>query len=561
MSRLDEQTRVKLAKLGSLLYLERDPDSGGRADNAILIENLIAQFNASRAFAQWLQSDGTTTNRAQIQGPFSAGHRGWLAGALVAEWRGSVPVSTANPAVTANIFFLSSSTAPALSIGDSLQVQFDTAGALRIQANGTSNSSNNRTFTFAGFRAAHSGATVMVEILLFKGTGNPVVRINGEDVSASFVAATGGTPPEWLDANLNSAYHLTGFNWPAGEAPLGCWMNAHLTSAESLAWLVTGQPPAWVQLGGSQANRLQFGSEFENAYWTKIAASVSANATTAPDATSTADSLIETATTAQHYAQLTSLLPLSAGGIYEFSFYTKTNGRSVYFELGGCRSAYDFSLSALTPGNSYAASWTFISCSATDVGSGWFQMRIRGICNTAGTHNAKMHTSPNGNAYAGLSYAGDGVSGIYLWGASLVQIGALSLPRVQCIPVLDDWTEIGGNSARLVGIRGVTDDKWWRIITDTASNAAGGQAILGGDVLDSAKDVIDTIEQTPLTGMPTTSLGHLTGSLATYKASAALAAGINPITPVTRKPAGNQFWAYQSTTDVVRNTFTGHRAA
>jgi hypothetical protein len=136
-------------------------------------------------------------------------------------------------------------------------------------------------------------------------------------------------------------------------------------------------------------------------------------------------------------------------------------------------------------------------------------------------------------------------------------LGALTIPVAQPIPVANDATFIGGNPGRVVGASYVGESKTFVVTYDTASSAGGGTLFLGGDIFDSTKHVIETIEQTT-TGTPTTSIGHATGSLTTYKASGALYTGVNPVTLVTRKLSGNQIWIYSSTTDTVRTTITGH---
>lgn len=134
--------------------------------------------------------------------------------------------------------------------------------------------------------------------------------------------------------------------------------------------------------------------------------------------------------------------------------------------------------------------------------------------------------------------------------------GALSLPVVQPIAVLDDATTIGGNQARLVGVTPVTDKRDWRISADTWAN--GNQRLLEGALIDSTADIINTIEQTT-TGTPTTTIGSDSAG-SQYKASSALTAGINPTTLVTRKAASNEFWVGSNSTAVVRTTIKGHRA-
>ena len=138
---------------------------------------------------------------------------------------------------------------------------------------------------------------------------------------------------------------------------------------------------------------------------------------------------------------------------------------------------------------------------------------------------------------------------------SVYPLGALSLPSVQPINVLDDVSGIGGNQGRLLGCSPVTDKTAWRISANTWTS--GNQQILAGSILDSTKDVIDLVEQST-TGTPTTAIGSASAG-SQYKASGALTAGINPVTLVTRKLASNDVWVNANSTAVVRTTIVGHR--
>lgn len=400
---------------------------------------LDARFNQWVRDTGYIHSDGVMSNRAQVQIP---GARGNLASAPLAQWCGWVNVaSTAYPATSgggAEVARLGSSpTLPLPSFSSWGLYLFFNADELRLSARGAGGG-DARDFYNATFRTTYSGQKVWMELRLTAGAANPVILVNGVDVSSMFTAATFGTSPDWLASSLDSTYHLTGFNWPAGEAPLGCWLNAHLTQAESDDWRTKGKVPAWVQSGGS----------------------------------------------------MTSVV---AGSFVTKAEYVITSVGSTDF--------------------------TAIGASANTVG-------VRFTSTGAGS--------------------GTGTA---------VKAGALSLPSVQPIPVLDDATGIGGNAARLVGMMPITPKTSWRISANTLTS--GNEQLLGGDILDSTKDVIDLIEQTT-TGTPTTTVGHSSGG-AQYKASSALSAGINPATFASRKLGGNAVWVGSDTTDIVRTTITGHR--
>lgn len=227
--------------------------------NAAWSSNPVQQF-LNRQGAPQIISDGATTNRAIVQ-PGST--RTNLAGAPVATWCGLVYVPTSNPSASAQIFqrasAISDPTAQTWSISGRIR---STDGALVVQANGTT-TSDQRAFTWASFRSTYSGQWVWLEVYLVNGTTNPVVRVNDLDVSSSFTAATVGTPPDWLASSLVDTYFLTGYNWPAGPAPIGEWGNAALSDADRAYWRITGQPPKWWVDGGSQVGLTASNWSFE----------------------------------------------------------------------------------------------------------------------------------------------------------------------------------------------------------------------------------------------------------------------------------------------------------
>tara|TARA_R110000822_G_scaffold49495_6_gene129728 strand:- start:1369 stop:2640 length:1272 start_codon:yes stop_codon:yes gene_type:complete len=163
----------------------------------------------------------------------------------------------------------------------------------------------------------------------------------------------------------------------------------------------------------SRINRRSYSEQFDNAAWTKTASSISANATTAPDGTTTADKLVEDSTSAQHYVvgQVTGI----AITTYTVSFFAKAAGRDWIF---------------LTEGNNITASaWFNLSTGAvgtvsgngspsatiTDYGNGWYRCTMTATV-IAGTFNVQLRL---GAADTVGTYQGDGTSGAYIWGAQL----------------------------------------------------------------------------------------------------------------------------------------------
>ncbi|MDF3056812.1 MAG: hypothetical protein K0R17_1027 [Rariglobus sp.] len=510
-------------------YDEMDGATNG--SRKILTRLKYAAEFAQRVGSGQVISDGATTNRALIQTP---GARGNLAGGVSATWRGLVTVPTSNPVTTLGLFAVQSS-ATVLGGIFSLCCFIGTTGAISIEQQGTPVNTHINKIIYPAFRATYSGQTGILEVYITPSA--VVVRWNDVDISSAFSSANIGTPPPWLDPTLVGTFQLTGYNWPAGPAPLGCWINGALTTADREYWRATGNAPYWVAAGGSQA--LAISSDFSAGVdgFGAAQGAVVGNV----DGIGGVDNVLELNTAGGTGAATSRDIGLGnlVGRTIRLRFdvyrpSANTTGTHINIRDGGS--------GLLTP------TLDFVPVADT-----WTSYDV--VLPMSNSTSALQFRLAIGATTGGALGTGDKA---YFKNVRVNLMGALSLPGVQPIPVIDDWTGLGGNAARLVGMTPVTDNRYFRISADTASSAAGGVALLGGDILDSTRDVIDTMEQST-TGTPTVSVGHLTGSLTTYKASAALVAGINPTTLVTRKLAGNQVWVASSTTDTVRTTITGHR--
>lgn len=169
-------------------------------------------------------------------------------------------------------------------------------------------------------------------------------------------------------------------------------------------------------------NLLTYTEQFDNAVWAKNESSVTANAAIAPDGTLTADKFIPNTVLANHrIAQNISAWTL--GVTYTFSFYAKAAEYTVAHlydaAFSGVVIAY-FDLSAGT--YSVPTSTLNPTVSMTNVGNGWY----RCVCTATATNNL---TNSSGFARIGVgntaNIAGDGTSGIYIWGAQLIVTNSL----------------------------------------------------------------------------------------------------------------------------------------
>jgi hypothetical protein len=144
--------------------------------------------------------------------------------------------------------------------------------------------------------------------------------------------------------------------------------------------------------------------ELDNASWgTKYQSSVSANATTAPDGTATADKLVESAANDAHGIE--QAITGVAGKVYQWSVYAKPAGRSWF----GTGVNFDVTNGVL---GDIAAGFT---ASITSVGNGWYRCVWIGPAATSAIGFSFYLATSNST----FSYSGDGSSGIYFWGAQV----------------------------------------------------------------------------------------------------------------------------------------------
>lgn len=162
----------------------------------------------------------------------------------------------------------------------------------------------------------------------------------------------------------------------------------------------------------AEENLLLRSQEFDNASWIKTNATVTANSTIAPDGTTTADTLLEAATTTTHAGyQAVSV----AAAQYSFSVYLKDAGRSFALVTVGVNAV---SVN-LTLGTVSAANGTTSDRTIQSVGGGWYRVNFS-VTTTAGNNDFVIYTSTDG-VWANRVYAGDITKGLYLWGAQLEQ--------------------------------------------------------------------------------------------------------------------------------------------
>jgi hypothetical protein len=164
----------------------------------------------------------------------------------------------------------------------------------------------------------------------------------------------------------------------------------------------------------SRTNLLLQSQTFDNASWTKQRATVTANATTAPDGSMTADKLVEDNTASNNHRTFQTVS--TTGQPYAFSVFAKASERSwMYLRIdraGATTPAAWFNLSAGTVGTVQ----TGLTASIQALPNGWYRCSVAVDTADAVNNSILLGLATADNS---TNYNGDNTSGIFLWGAQL----------------------------------------------------------------------------------------------------------------------------------------------
>jgi hypothetical protein len=273
---------------------------------------------------------------------------------------------------------------------------------------------------------------------------NPVPALNGDGTSGIYVCAaqaeavTYQTSARTYNATTSTAYYGPAFDYdPVTLGSLGV--------------------SVWEQ----RTNLLTYSEQFDNAAWTKTRSSVTANATTSPSGTATADKLVEDATAGATH-------PISQGvtvtaAAQTLSCYLKAGERTwAQLNITGTANAYaNFNLSTGVAGTVGAAATATI----TNVGNGWYRCAITATT-AAGANTAAIYPASADNT---ISYNGDGTSGVYVWGAQ-IEAGAFA---TSYIPTTSATATRNEDSLTMTG---TNFSSWFNATAGTFVAQADGQA-------------------------------------------------------------------------------------
>jgi YD repeat-containing protein len=248
-------------------------------------------------------------------------------------------------------------------------------------------------------------------------------------------------------------------------------------------------------------NIAQYSEQFDNAAWVKERITITANITTAPNGSLTADKIVEDNTTNSHRARQNAI---SEQGVqYTLSFYLKASERTkARITAGGLNAFANFDLSNGT----IIGSPTLCTASIISADNGWYRCSIT-YTQTSATSSAQLHLAATLNAAGDFSYLGDGVSGIFIWGAQLVEGSVakdyqktetrLNIPRLDYSNGTCPSLLVEPQRTNLVPYSSAFENAAWTKAnaTVTANATTAPDGTLSADKLTSSSGSIGTIQQ------------------------------------------------------------------
>ena len=250
----------------------------------------------------------------------------------------------------------------------------------------------------------------------------------------------------------------------------------------------------------SRTNLLTYSSDFSNAAWFKFSVNLTVNTIVAPDGTLTAAKLIATTANSPH-AVSPAVVTLVTGTTYTRTMYLKNAGYNFVLlntvAIGNSGPFID--LTSGTVVGSYGGG--SYSTSITDAGNGWWRIAI------TFTATSTITTSPD--VYTGIcltasttSFAGNGYSGIYIWGAQL-EAGSFA---TSYIPTVASTVTRAADNASMTG---TNFSSWY--------NQAQGTVYVDSDTFASGTSAKGVLEFSNTTvNNQTIRISYLNGGNASY---------------------------------------------
>jgi hypothetical protein len=155
------------------------------------------------------------------------------------------------------------------------------------------------------------------------------------------------------------------------------------------------------------------------AAWNNQQVNIVENTIQSPDSTVNADTITQNSATSVH--GLTGAIVVTSGTAYTWSLFAKANTSTVlqltYGNAGGTFSGVGYANFNLSTGVVSATGGTLVGSGIQNYGNGWYRCWITATATATGATNTWIAIA-NSTTYTRLAaFAGDNVSGFYIWGA------------------------------------------------------------------------------------------------------------------------------------------------
>jgi hypothetical protein len=172
--------------------------------------------------------------------------------------------------------------------------------------------------------------------------------------------------------------------------------------------------------GCVESNLFLQSSGLETGSWTKMAGTVSANATTAPDGQSTADKFIpSTASTTHAFNQDVASVP-GVAYVYAAYFKAASYGKAILrlfdgSETNGCDLYFDSATGAISS-TTVTGTGVLKGSGVVSIGSGWYRAWISVLAPGATSMRGRVYLT---DGSYNPTWAGNGTDGVYIWGQQI----------------------------------------------------------------------------------------------------------------------------------------------
>ena len=261
-----------------------------------------------------------------------------------------------------------------------------------------------------------------------------------------------------------------------------------------------GNPSRGLLIEEARTNLLLRSEQFDNASWPKGDCTVTANAATSPDGTVDADIAIPSTSNVATHRVTQVGGSVTAGSTMTASVYLKASGYN--FVLLRCANsletlAFQVGLNVSngtisTAATAYGTGATVASAEIVAVGNGWYRASVTGAISALTTYGMFIYVY---NASGAPSFAGDGTSGVLLWGAQL-EAGAFP---TSYIPTTTAAATRSADSAVVTPISGFYNQAEGTLFAEFVQtfSQAGNKAVVSLDANSASNQALLLTEQSP----------------------------------------------------------------